>query len=73
MQKISRDLLVHGMLKVEAAGYPLVLHSHDEAVSEVEKGFGDLDEYCKLLAQIPDWAAGCPVVAEGWRGPRYRK
>ena len=73
VQKISRDLLVHGMLKVEAAGYPLVLHSHDEAVSEVEKGFGDLDEYCKLLAQIPDWAAGCPVVAEGWRGPRYRK
>ena len=73
VQKISRDLLVHGMLKVEAAGYPLVLHSHDEAVSEVEKGFGDLDDYCKTLAQIPDWGDGCPVVAEGWRGERYRK
>jgi len=73
VQKISRDLLVHGMLKVEAAGYPLVLHSHDEAVSEVEKGFGDLDAYCKTLAQLPDWGDGCPVVAEGWRGTRYRK
>jgi DNA polymerase len=73
VQKISRDLLVHGMLKVEADGYPLVLHSHDEAVSEVEKGFGDLDAYCKTLAQLPGWGDGCPVVAEGWRGERYRK
>jgi len=61
------------MLKVEADGYPLVLHSHDEAVSEVEKGFGDLDAYCKTLAQLPGLGDGCPVVAEGWRGERYRK
>ena len=29
---ISRDILVEGMFRIEAAGYPIVLHVHDEAV-----------------------------------------
>lgn len=72
-QATARDLLAEGMLRVEAAGYPIVMHVHDEAVAEVPAGTGNLHEFETLLSETPAWAAGCPVTAEGWRGERYRK
>jgi DNA polymerase len=72
-QAVARDILAHGMLNVEASGYPVVLHAHDEAVSEVPENFGSLIHYNNLLCDTPYWAKGCPIEAEGWRGKRYKK
>ena len=72
-QATARDLLVNGMLKAEAAGYPVVLHTYDEMACEVPRGFGDLASFEKLICELPDWAHGLPLTAGGWRGKRYRK
>jgi DNA polymerase len=72
-QATARDLLVNGMLKAEAAGYPVVLHTYDEMACEVPRGFGDLKTFEKLICELPDWADGLPLTAGGWRGKRYRK
>jgi DNA polymerase len=73
VQAVARDLLVSGMTNVEGAGYPLVLHVHDEAVADVPEGFGSLAEFERLLCDLPGWAEGLPLEASGWEGLRYRK
>jgi DNA polymerase len=79
-QAVARDLMVLGMLRCEDAGYPVVLTVHDEVVSDVPfahltEGGGrkSLEEFIKLLCEVPDWGAGCPVAAEGFVAERYRK
>jgi DNA polymerase len=60
-------------MKLDKAGYPIVMTVHDEAVAEVDKEFGSVEEASKIFCDPAKWAEGCPVVAEGWRGSRYRK
>jgi DNA polymerase len=74
VQAIARDLMVEGMIRVEAAGYPIVLTVHDEIIAEVKKMFGSLADFCsKMAGPNPKWAEGCPVAVEGWCGPVYKK
>ena len=60
-------------LGCEALGYPPVLHVHDEVVSEMPRGAGEIEEFERICGRIDPWAEGLPVVASGWRGDRYRK
>jgi DNA polymerase len=73
IQKLSRDIMVGGMMRAEAARYPIIFNVYDELIAEVDKDFGSVDEFVGLLCQQPPWAEGCPISAEGWRGERYRK
>ena len=70
---IARDLLADAMLRIEAAGYPIVLHVHDEIVAEVPDGFGSLDEFTRLMTRKPAWALELPIAAQAWTGRRYCK
>lgn len=74
VQGIARDLMMCGTANIEGAGYEFILSVHDEALAEREKGKGSPKEFLDLMAgQLPQWAQGAPVKAEGWVGPRYRK
>ncbi len=73
VQAISRDLLANSMLTVEALGYSVVLTVHDEIVSETAEDFGSVEEFNKAICVLPKWAAGLPLMAESWKGRRYKK
>jgi len=73
VQAIARDLLVYGMLLLDAAGYQIIMSVHDEVVSEDDESFGTLEEFEALLCHLPKWALDIPVTSEGWAGNRYRK
>lgn len=64
-QAIARDLLCAAMMNLEAAGYRICMHIHDEAVIEMPIGQGSLEEACRLMAIAPVWAEGLPLRADG--------
>ena len=74
VQGEARDLLANAMLNLQKAGYNIVMHIHDEIISEVLKAFGSIAEFERIMATLPAWADGWPVsVSGGYRGPRFRK
>jgi len=74
VQATARDILTYALKNVERAGYAVALHVHDEIVSEVMEGTGSVEEFERIMATMPPWAADWPIRASGgWRGKRYRK
>lgn len=73
-QAVARDIMADAMLRAYEGGvYWPIMSVHDEMVCEVPKDKGDLKEYEHIMSDIEPWAAGCPIDAEAWRAPRYRK
>jgi len=73
VQATARDVLAHSMATLEAAGYPTVMHVHDEVITEVPYGRGSVDELCSLMSQGPKWSKGLPLAAEGFESTYYKK
>jgi DNA polymerase bacteriophage-type len=70
---ISRDLLAAALIRLERAGYRVVLHVHDEIICEVPIGFGSKEDFTELMTVVPSWAHGLPIAARAWCGPRFCK
>lgn len=66
-QAVSRDILVYAIQGMEAAGYPVVLHCHDEIVACVPEAQAEaaLEAAIKLFSMPPTWGRDIPLSAEG--------
>jgi DNA polymerase len=68
-QAVARDILAHGLLAAEEAGFDPVMHVHDEILAENCTA----EELARVMSTNPAWAEGLPLNAEGFETYRYRK
>ena len=75
VQAIARDLLAEAMLRIDAAGYKIITHVHDECVIEVPIKDAERIKpiFTELMMQSPSWAEGLPIVVNSWVNRRYTK
>ena len=73
VQGTARDLLALALLRLEQAGYPVVMHCHDGAICEVPIGQGSVKEVNRIMAVSPEWAEGLPLKADGFETEFYKK
>lgn len=74
VQATARDIMAVAMLRLDAAGYNLILTVHDEII--VDQPANDdrsLSEMVAIMKTGPRWADGLPTAVAGWEGERYRK
>jgi hypothetical protein len=73
VQAVARDVLAAALVRVDAAGFTIVGHVHDEVIVELPEGEDRTEEFLAVLTTAPDWADGLPLAAKVWTGQRFLK
>lgn len=69
-QGVARDLLMHSMATMQ--DMDIVGHVHDEVIVECDIDI-TVEQVCGLMEQIPDWAEGLLLRADGYECEFYMK
>lgn len=74
-QSVARDLLAESIERLEANGFEILFHIHDEVVIDYSGGDADeaLEKVYALMSEVPKWAKGLPMAADGWVGAYFKK
>lgn len=72
-QAVARDCLAEAVERLEAAGFPVAFHIHDEVVIDASPEKARLEDVVKIMSQVPAWAPGLPLNADGWVNPFFKK
>jgi DNA polymerase len=72
VQAFARDCLAVAMVRLEAAGYNIVFHVHDEVVIEAPDGTRWQDA-AAVMGQPIDWAPGLLLRGDGYETKFYMK
>lgn len=70
VQAISRDILMYSMKMLST--YRIVAHVHDEVIIEANPQIS-VTEVCKQMSQVPPWAKGLLLDADGYECEFYQK
>ena len=70
VQAISRDILMYSMKMLST--YRIVAHVHDEVIIEANTQIS-VTEVCKQMSQVPPWAKGLLLDANGYECEFYQK
>jgi DNA polymerase len=67
--------LGEALLRLEAAGFNILFHVHDEVICLFPKYSAekDLQRMIKIMEVVPDWAQSLPIAVEGTLSERYKK
>jgi DNA polymerase len=73
-QGVCADFMAHGAINASRAGYEICALIHDEALAYYHPKKGQsLEEFVSLLTDLPSWAEGMPLKAEGDVVKFYKK
>lgn len=75
VQATARDCLAETMLKLDDAGYKILMHVHDEVIIEAnaETAEAELEKVLNIMAENVTWNRGLKLNADGYTTPYYRK
>ena len=72
VQAFARDCLAVCMDRLDAAGFQICFHVHDEVVAEAPEG-SRWEDMAAIMGQPIDWAPGLLLRADGYDTPFYMK
>ena len=72
VQAFARDCLAVCMDRLDAAGFQICFHVHDEVVAEAPEG-SRWQDMAAIMGQPIDWAPGLLLRADGYDTPFYMK
>jgi DNA polymerase len=74
-QALARDIFSDMLLRVDKAGYKIIMHVHDELVIETSEKEAEhtLKEVTSIMSTPPEWIPDIPLDAEGSILTRYEK
>lgn len=72
VQATSRDILACAMQRIDPV-FPIIMHVHDEIVSEVPAARADAEAFNDLLCAPEPWMQGLPIKAKSYAATRYQK
>ena len=73
VQATARDLLREAMFNLEAQGFDIRAHVHDECICTEPIGGKTVEQMCKAMCPATPWAEGLPMRADGYEGKYYFK
>lgn len=75
VQAVEVDIFGEALLRLETAGFNIVLHGHDEIIClfKIFEAEQKLKEMAEIMTIIPSWAAGLPIAVGGCLTKRYKK
>ena len=73
VQAVSRDLLANALRNLHHQHFNTVMHVHDEVIVEEPVSGRGIGDVIACMTELPSWASGLPLDADGYTCDFYRK